>query len=319
MEQNLSELGFRTSHSRLDKEKLLRDEMGKNPTRLGVTFLDKAFYGLTRHDLVLIGAKTGVGKTELITSIALSNARNGKKVFLFALEAEEAEIERRFKFKYLSERYQDEYPGKYVTYRDFLWGNTSEEFKRIESEGVHEEYLKNLFTYYRSKDFGIKDFQRIFAAIESQADLIIVDHIHFFDMETENENKELGEITKKIRDLVLISGVPVILVGHLRKPSEFSKKALPDIYDFHGSSNLPKQITKGVIIDSGGTTSDGKYVTYMRIVKDRSFGASTRYIGKVLFDPQTNSYESGYKLAMLTNKDADLKELDEADYPKWLR
>jgi nucleoside-triphosphatase THEP1 len=318
MEKSLEELGFVQSVGRFADEVKARHDIQRDPVRFGIKFLDKALYGLTRHDLMLIGAKTGVGKTELINTIAVMNAQAGKKVFLFALEAEPFEMERRIRFRELMKALRRANIPE-PNYREWLWGKGTDVVKEFEKNLEPAEYLANLHTFYRKRDFGIKDFERIFAAIENQADLIIVDHIHFFDLETENENRELGEITKRIRDLVLISGVPVILVGHLRKSSEFSKRMLPDIESFHGSSNLPKQITKGIILESGGPTRDGKFATFIRVVKDRSFGAATRYVGKVLFDPSVNEYTDDYTVHVLTNQDTKLEDLEREDYPKWLK
>ncbi len=322
MEKTLSDLGFESSADRFSKERERRIDLIKNPTQLGIKFLDDMLVGLTKHDILLVGAKTGVGKTELVNSIATANARAGKKVFMFALEAAPEEMERRARYKILSEAYKKSYPGRFVTYRDFIWKRYNKDFEEMDlqfEENLGESYFKNLFTFYRKGAFNISSFEKIFSVIEERADLVILDHIHFFDMETENENKELGEITKRIRDLALISGVPVIIVGHLRKPSENSKKVMPDQYDFHGSSNLPKQITRGLIIEGGGVTDDGKLITLMRVVKDRDFGAVQKYVGKVLFDPTTNSYSDDYKLCLLTDKDTKLTEIQKEDYPIWLK
>lgn len=320
MKKTISELGFKSSTERISGEVNLRYESAKNPLKLGIKFLDDMFFGITKHDLVLVGAKTGIGKTELVTTIALESARRNKRVYVFALEAEPSEIERRIRFKILAKSYSELYPGRFITYRDFIWGHYPKEFQELDTDfnDVKKEALDNLFTFYRTGDFGIKDFTKLFAVIEKEADLIIVDHIHFFDMETDNENKELADITKSIRDLALISGVPVILVGHLRKSSGSYKKAIPDIDDFHGSSNLAKQVTKAVILENGGPTADGKFVTLIRVVKDRIFGGSTRYAGKVIFDPRTNSYEPEYTLCTIPDGDA-LVELKKEQWPAWLK
>lgn len=321
METNVESLGFSSSANRLQDERLSRYEASKDAIKTGNKFLDDMFIGVTKHDLVLVGARTGAGKTEFITSVAAHNARLGKKVYVFALEAEPKEIETRIRFKILSEAYQKAYPGRFITYRDFIWGRYSKEFQELDKDcEVHlqDGYLKNLYTFYRTGEFKISDFEKIFSVIEKSADIVILDHVHFFDYETENENKELTEITKRIRDLALISGKPTFIVGHLRKQSHNSKEALPSIDDFHGSSNLAKIITKGIVIDSGGPTPDGKFVTYFRIVKDRKFGGATRYIGKMIFDPTTNAYEENYKLCVLTDRNTKIAELSEEDYPKWL-
>src|SRR5207302_723892 len=79
-----------------------RIEEGERLLTFGVEFLDLMLGGIALFDLILIGAKTNRGKTELATIIATMNAARGKRVHYIALEAEDIEIERRTKYKLLA-------------------------------------------------------------------------------------------------------------------------------------------------------------------------------------------------------------------------
>jgi replicative DNA helicase len=87
---------------RVTEERLQRTQQGASCLTFGVQFLDEAVGGIYSNDLVLYGAKTGIGKTQLATITAMANAANGKRVHFFALEAEQHEIERRIKYQILT-------------------------------------------------------------------------------------------------------------------------------------------------------------------------------------------------------------------------
>jgi replicative DNA helicase len=66
---------------------MLQQDTDKN-CYFGVTYLDAALKGICPNDLILIGATSGAGKTELCAQIARINAKLGKRVNYIALEAE---------------------------------------------------------------------------------------------------------------------------------------------------------------------------------------------------------------------------------------
>ena len=55
-----------------------------------------------------------------------------------------------------------------------------------------------------------------------------------------NENRAVKNIVKRIRDVSLAIGVPVIVVAHLRKKDRIPRPLAPDLDDFHGASDITK-------------------------------------------------------------------------------
>ena len=51
-------------------------------------FLNDTLGGIMKSELVVIGADSGCGKTELANHIAFHNAERGKNVYLFSLEGD---------------------------------------------------------------------------------------------------------------------------------------------------------------------------------------------------------------------------------------
>ena len=99
---------FSTFAQHLDENRNLRRENAEKCLTFGVEYLDRALGGIFPRDLVLVGADTGIGKTELVTGIARANARKpplglGKRVHGFFLECDDGEIQERIKWRLLSE------------------------------------------------------------------------------------------------------------------------------------------------------------------------------------------------------------------------
>jgi predicted ATP-dependent serine protease len=74
--------------SRLESEQA---EDRIDPSRIctfGIKPLDDALIGLLPNDLAIIGADSGVGKSEICLDLAIHNASKGKKVALYFIEGE---------------------------------------------------------------------------------------------------------------------------------------------------------------------------------------------------------------------------------------
>ena len=95
-------INFRPSSDRIAGERTERQRHAVQLLPFHVGFLDDYFRGILPHDLILIGADTGAGKTDLVSAIARRNAQDGRNVHIIALEAEPLEIERRTKFAYIA-------------------------------------------------------------------------------------------------------------------------------------------------------------------------------------------------------------------------
>lgn len=322
----LFRLGFESATKVLENEETSRMALVERKLPFGIKFLDQACSGILPDDMVLIGARTGAGKTEISTLIALTNALNNKRVKFFALEASRGEIERRIKFNILSYLYHDDNmrePGN-ISYR--LWYEGKCPFlKRYEPD--FEDYKANLsplMTYYREGSFNINNFSTLVLALNQEIDLIVVDHIQYFDTEGRNENQEYSDIVKKIRDVSQLDRIPVVLVSHLRKSGGGSMPILaPDESEFMGTSNIPKVATKVVTLAPGKSLGDGRFETYFRVCKNRIEGSTNRYVGVCTFDTKTNSYEKSYQLATIEYTERGMQTLvgiqDINELPYWAR
>jgi hypothetical protein len=322
---------FRSFADRCKDERPKRIAIGKRRLDFGVKFLNKALGGIFPNDLILIGARTGKGKTHLATLAAMENARDGKTVHFFALEAEEDEIERRAKFSILSEmiRAGCRATGSWarmdrMNYLDWYAGDLEDITDPFESQvaEVLATKYKTLHTLYRTTDFYAEHFETLVREVRDTTDLIILDHLHYVDSNEPSENKGYKQIVKKIRDTALSLGKPVIVIAHLRKSDRHSGRIVPDEEDFHGTSDVPKMATKAVLIAPAfDCPSDDPWVwpTYFNVAKCRPDGARTRFVGRVAFDARSGKYLEPFDLGTLSVACDKFELVDNSKMPAWAK
>lgn len=319
-------IGFKNFGERIAGHRERRKAIGEGALSFGVSFLDRALGGIFPNDLVLIGAKSGVGKTQLATLVAMWNAYRGKRVHYLALEAEDSEIEYRMLYRLVVDiMWQagvDDMDA--VNYLDWYAGRLDARMAEYErkAEPALREAFKTLHTFYRVRDFTGEQMERLLLAIQDQTDLIILDHLHYVDSDDPNENRGYKAIVKKIRDTALNIGKPVIVVAHVRKAERGRAQGvlLPSLDDFHGSSDVPKIATKALMLARAPAASARHLSpTYMAALKCRQDGQRTRHVALCSFDYRKNGYETDFVLGSpKLGKDGEVFEpINVRDWPEW--
>lgn len=311
-------------HEELEGEREERLKNAEGAVSFGMSFLDDAMLGLFKNDLMLITARAGAGKSEIATHISLTNALQGRRVYHLALEAEKREITRRMLFKVMAREFYKSGPMYSPQKPNYLHWYAGRQEKLLEpyyaKAAEHLKAYHNLDIYYRGSEFGLKDIKSIFASIKGKADLLTLDHLHYVDAMSENENMAYKEIVKDIRDLALIYNIPVILVAHIRKADRRNPIPVPDLEDIHGTSDIFKIATKAVSIAPAkehsvtAGTKTYRFPTYVRLAKCRLDGSLQWYCGLTTFDMSKGEYDPQYTLG---NFNSAGEWQDETEKPFW--
>lgn len=305
----------------------------------GIKPLDDALICINRDELVVIGADSGVGKSEMGINIAQANVKRGKKVALYYLEGGYLEAISRMKWRDIIEEYYRNYShlGIDMDYRKWALNiNKSSVLKEIECkvwEKYKEDYKDNLF-FYASKEgltvdnftSSLLDFHELRAADggfgitgKVELDLMIIDHLQYFSLtKAESEIFEITEILRTVKGITDNFKIPCLLMSHLRKKAK--DRGLPGQEDFYGSSNIPKIANTAITICPSFKKDNmafGIYPTYLRVVKSR-IGVRTNYAFLVNFSLHKRCYENDYEIYRLdgygnVNKDPLIKD----ERPKW--
>lgn len=316
------ELGFKSSADRIANEETERRELVARELQFHHSFLDDYLGGILPNDLHLLGAFTGAGKTELARIIACANAVHGRSVYYFALEAERSEIERRTKYTTLIMLARQHGVSTYgISYRSWYRLKHEDVLGRFnhEAEQIMAERFKTLHTYYRGSKFTHEHIEKLFLAIQSQADLIILDHLHYIDIDDENENRGLKKLIQVIREVQFDIGRPLLLIAHLRKRDTRSKDVVPHIEMFHGSSDIIKICTSAIMLAPAyeiEPSKPGRAPTFIHVPKERGDGANG-LIAMCEFDRQARNYGKNYTLGRV--RDGQFTPIQETERPWWAK
>lgn len=304
---------FESAADRLPLVPEQRKRLAAKAVPFNIPYLDDIAYGILPIDFIVLGAKTGAGKTTLGRLFAQNAANAGYRVYHFALEAHRLEIEQRMLFgEICAMLFETDPRDRPDDWRRFTYGA----YAHARCEKVCEVYewaaierlrdpSRTLSTFYREKQFTAEDIQRLFHSIQGGADLIVIDHLHDVDSIDTNENRAMKEIVTSISTCVNSTETPVIAVAHLRKENIIKPRIVPDLAEFHGSSEITKYATKVITL---GPARDRRpsdpwlALTYMQVAKDRVVGA-TPFVAMTAFDLRRNCYGDEYYLGYPTTKD----------------
>jgi len=309
----------------------------------GIKPLDDALICMVKNELVVIGADSGAGKSELAISIARTNIKRGKRVVLYYLEGGYQEAISRMKWRDIAEEYFLNYSrsGIDMDYRKWMLNIEKDKIlKEIECkiwEKYKAEYKDNLFLYSSKQGMTVEnltssllDFHKLTPneagtgiGTKLDLDLIIIDHLQYFSLtKAESEIFEITEILRTVKNITDHFNIPVILISHLRKKTR--DRGLPGQEDFYGSSNIPKMATTAITIASASQLNQddmakGMYPTYLRVVKSK-IGIKPNYAFLVNFDLYKCCYAEDYEIYRLDSYGNVEKEpLQYHEQPKWVR
>lgn len=304
----------------------LIDDLGRDAEALrkpavlkyGITYLDRATGGIRDTDLVVIGGRTGAGKSELASIIAENNCELGKNVYLFSLEAEKGEAYNRILFRNYA-RLLYAKSQSYTNYRDFIQNKIRDFICLNEAERIVNTKCSTLTIFQREEDFTVKDFRDYAIIASKDADIIILDHLHHFDTETTDEYAELKKTVKTLRDMCLMLQKPIILIAHFRKADRKIIQVIPDLEEFHGSSEISKEATQVITLApyDEANSPENMYPTLIKVCKLRIDGAVSRYVGKHYFSSTNKTYTKEFTINRLIDSGKDIEELEEHQYPFW--
>jgi replicative DNA helicase len=313
-----------------DEVKLIAERRmanGQNLVKTGINYLDDCTGGIWPGDFIVISAKSGAGKSEIASIIAQNVSAKGKRVLFFALESYHGEVTDRMVYRELGKIVYEKYKA-YINYKDYLRGLYDAEYipEMKQAERTAEKKRELMSVFYREGETKIEDLVKTVEEYYSPeqfkniADLIIIDHLAYFDFSDEKEYTAIKKAVRRIRDLTLKEKVPVILVAHLRKSNRMLKEIVPDMEEIQGASEIFKEATQVITIAPYyQANQEHRYATLFRVGKFRLLGSVKRYVGAHYFNSITNEYEPDYNVGITSFDEKELKLLSPQDYPYWAK
>ena len=208
--------------------KLSQDPEALRGTPTGYTALDNVIVGMQEADLVLIGARPGMGKTSFAMNIATEAAiRTKKTVCVFSLEMSAEQLANRM---LSSEAQIDSYKMRSGTLSAEDWNAIAYASSRLsETEILIDDTPGVTVTAMKSKLRRVKNLG-----------LVVVDYLQLMQGDRNNDNRvqEVGDISRGLKLLAKELAIPVICCAQLSRGPENRPDKRPMLSDLRDSGAI---------------------------------------------------------------------------------
>ncbi len=194
----------------------------------GFDALDNVIVGMNEADLVLVGARPGMGKTSFAMNIATESALKTKKtVCVFNLEMSADQLANRM---LSSEAQIDSYKMRSGKLENEDWSAIAHASSRLsETEILIDDTPGITVTGMKSKLRRVKNLG-----------LVVVDYLGLMsgDKRTDNRVQEVGEISRGLKVMAKELKVPIICCAQLNRGPENRPDKRPNLSDLRDSGAI---------------------------------------------------------------------------------
>lgn len=190
----------------------------------GIGELDKMITGLNKSDLIILGARPGMGKTSFALNIARNVASSGRTVCFFSLEMTRDQLAQRVLSSEAGIKSEKMRTGE-------LEGD---EWTRLAQAG--DQLSKTELYFDETSDITVQQMKAKLRRMR-KVDLVIIDYLGLMHSAkpTDNRVQEVSEITRSLKIMAKDLKVPVIACAQLSRATEAKgkshKPALADLRD----------------------------------------------------------------------------------------
>ena len=194
----------------------------------GFADLDRVISGLNKSDMIVVGARPGMGKT----SFALNLARNvgvgaGKTICFFSLEMTRDQLTQRILSTDASVK------GDKLRTGDI----SSSEWRRITEAG--DKLAKSNIYLDESSGITVPEMKAKIRRMKN-VDLVIIDYLGLMRSarRVENRVQEIGDITRNIKIMAKELNIPVVVCAQLNRGGAEGSKKRPALTDLRDSGTI---------------------------------------------------------------------------------
>ena len=191
----------------------------------GIGALDKMITGLNKSDLIILGARPGMGKTSFALNIARNVAVNaGKTVCFFSLEMTRDQLAQRMISSEAAIKSEKLRTGELEP----------EEWTRLTQAG--ENLSKSEIYFDETSNITVPEMKAKLRRMK-RVDLVVIDYLGLMHSPRQNDNRvqEISEITRSLKIMAKELKIPIIACAQLSRGTETKgkshKPALSDLRD----------------------------------------------------------------------------------------
>ena len=194
----------------LDLEALADNKGAVSGVRSGFSALDRMLIQMGKGDLVIVGARPGMGKTSFAMNIATNVAKNsGKSVAIFSLEMSGEQLVTRI---LSSEAMIDSYSLRTGQLTTEDWTNIADVVQHLSGCDIYiDDTSQMTATAMKSK------LRRI-----PNLGMVVIDYIGLMQStsNTDNRAQQVGEISRNLKIMAKDFGIPIICCAQLNRGTE---------------------------------------------------------------------------------------------------
>ena len=213
--------------TRENKDRYFKDDAAQR-TYIGFSKLDDLLGGLEGGDMIVIGARPGVGKSAFVTQITTALARSGKRVGFYNLEMQEKQVYERFVVA-------ESGIGLTRLRRAVRFlGDEEERFRRANE--VLEKEDRIIITTGSKAMSEIRNESR-----HMGYDVIIIDYLQLLRADKTyrgNRYAEVGAISRAIKALAMELNIPIIALSQLNRASENREGKEPTMAELREAGDI---------------------------------------------------------------------------------
>ncbi len=215
----------------------------------GFRKFDSITGGFYSPQLIVVGARPAVGKTSLALNIAEHAAKKGKNILLFSLEMSTSELAVRLNVKETG-----------IDFVKIISGRLSDtergEVTRV--AGSLKKTMSNMGIYDKEKN--IDEIVRIIKKKHDvgRVDMVFIDYLQLLEVTKKNATRQLdiGEMTRKLKNLTLELGIPIMALSQLSRAVESRVEKMPQLSDLKESGDIEQDANMVILI--GGDIEKSK-------------------------------------------------------------
>lgn len=213
--------------TRENKDRYFKDDAAQR-MYIGFPKLDDLLGGLEGGDMIVIGARPGVGKSAFVTQVTTSLARSGKRVGFYNLEMQEKQVYERFVVA-------ESGIGLTRLRRAVRFlGDEEERFRRANE--VLEKEDRIIITTGSKAMSEIRNESR-----HMGYDVIIIDYLQLLRADKTyrgNRYAEVGAISRAIKSLAMELNIPIIALSQLNRVSENREGKEPTMAELREAGDI---------------------------------------------------------------------------------
>ena len=213
--------------TRENKDRYFKDDAAQR-MYIGFPKLDDLLGGLEGGDMIVIGARPGVGKSAFVTQITTALARSGKRVGFYNLEMQEKQVYERFVVA-------ESGIGLTRLRRAVRFlGDEEERFRRANE--VLEKEDRIIITTGSKAMSEIRNESR-----HMGYDVIIIDYLQLLRADKTyrgNRYAEVGAISRAIKALAMELNIPIIALSQLNRVSENREGKEPTMAELREAGDI---------------------------------------------------------------------------------